>query len=133
MNILKIKELAKNRVGGLKKLATDIGMSEANLHRCINANRIEASDLEQIAKELEVPIETFFDIYIKTGDITFSDNKQAMTNIGTRGNPCQEIHGITEDTLNSASLGYQDVIKTYQNHTEKLLNVINKLIEKYER
>jgi DNA-binding Xre family transcriptional regulator len=45
MNILKIKELAENRAGGLKRLAKDIDMSEANLHRCINANKIQANDL----------------------------------------------------------------------------------------
>ncbi len=35
-------------------------MTEANLHRCINNNRIEASALEKIAIHLQIPISTFF-------------------------------------------------------------------------
>lgn len=56
-----IRKLSENRVGGLKKLATDINMSEANLHRCIRNNKIQASDLENIARLLMVDISTFFD------------------------------------------------------------------------
>lgn len=36
-------------------------MSEANLHRCINNNKIQAGDLEKIASLLGVPISYFFD------------------------------------------------------------------------
>lgn len=61
MNLEIIRKLAKNRAGGLRKLASDIGMSEANLHRRINDNRIQASDLENIAKLLNVDIRIFFD------------------------------------------------------------------------
>jgi DNA-binding Xre family transcriptional regulator len=68
MNIIKIKELAENRAGGLKKLAKDIGMSEANLHRCINANNIQATDLENIASIFKVPVGYFFDESSKTGN-----------------------------------------------------------------
>ena len=36
-------------------------MSEANLHRCVNNNKIQAADLEQIALKLRVDIRLFFD------------------------------------------------------------------------
>lgn len=61
MNLLKIKRLAESRVGGIKKLASDIGMSEANMHRCINANRMQGTDLEKIANIFKVPVGFFFD------------------------------------------------------------------------
>lgn len=61
MDLTQIRSLCDSYVGGLKRLAQDIGMSEANLHRCINNNKIQASDLEQIAIRLEVDIRIFFD------------------------------------------------------------------------
>lgn len=61
-----IRNLSERRDGGLKKLATDIGMSEANLHRCIRNNKIQASDLENIARLLMVDITTFFDNDVST-------------------------------------------------------------------
>jgi DNA-binding Xre family transcriptional regulator len=70
MNLLKIKELAENRAGGLKKIAKDIDMSEANLHRCISANKIQANDLEKISSIFNVPVGYFFDEVSKTGGST---------------------------------------------------------------
>jgi DNA-binding Xre family transcriptional regulator len=67
MNLLKIKQLAENRAGGLKKLAKDIDMSEANLHRCINANKIQANDLEKVSSIFNVPVGYFFDEVSKAG------------------------------------------------------------------
>ena len=61
MNLDVLRKLSEGRSGGLKKIATDIGMSEANLHRCINNNKIQASDLEKIALLLNVDIGVFFD------------------------------------------------------------------------
>lgn len=61
MDLSIIRKLSEKREGGLKKLASDIGMSEANLHRCINNNRIQASDLEQISILLNTDIYNFFD------------------------------------------------------------------------
>lgn len=60
MNLQKIKELCINRPGGLRKLAADIKMSETNLHRCINNNKIQAHDLEKVANCLGVPVSVFF-------------------------------------------------------------------------
>lgn len=64
-----IRKMSDSRPGGLKKLATDIGMSEANLHRCINNNRIQAGDLEQIARLLNLRIDCFFDDDVKTVEL----------------------------------------------------------------
>ena len=61
MNLMVVRTLSERYDGGLKKLAQDIGMSEANLHRCINNNKIQASDLEQIAIKLDVDVRVFFD------------------------------------------------------------------------
>lgn len=61
MYLEKIRKLSEKRNGGLKKLAIDIGMSEQNIHRCINNNKIQAGDLEKIAALLNVPISYFFD------------------------------------------------------------------------
>lgn len=61
MNLLKIKELCGQKIGGLKRLAEEVGMSEQNLHRCININKIQAGDLEKIAEILDVDISVFFE------------------------------------------------------------------------
>lgn len=61
MNLMVLRTLTEHYDGGLKKLAQDIEMSEANLHRCINNNKIQASDLEQIAIKLNVDVRTFFE------------------------------------------------------------------------
>lgn len=61
MNLQLIKKMCENREGGLKKLAMDINMSEANLHRCLNNNKIQATDLESIATILNVKVGMFFE------------------------------------------------------------------------
>lgn len=60
MDLQIIKKMCENREGGLKGLAKDINMSEANLHRCINNNKIQATDLEKIASLLNVRVGVFF-------------------------------------------------------------------------
>jgi DNA-binding Xre family transcriptional regulator len=83
MNLVKIKELAEKRAGGLKKLAKDIDMSEANLHRCINANKIQANDLEKITSIFNIPIGCFFDD-MPSGNITNAGSgNQVVTHSGT--------------------------------------------------
>ena len=61
MNLQLIKNFCERRPGGLRLLAEEADMSEANLHRCIRNNKIQASDLEKIAILLQVPINLFFD------------------------------------------------------------------------
>ncbi|MBQ9203438.1 MAG: XRE family transcriptional regulator [Prevotella sp.] len=84
MNLNLIRNLSEKYDGGLKKLASDIGMSEANLHRCINNNKIQASDLENIAIKLGVDISIFFDEIVVNHDnsgthkIQSGDNKELL-------------------------------------------------------
>lgn len=49
MNLELIKTYVELRRIPFKTLATSIGMSEGNLHRCVRENKIQASDLEKIA------------------------------------------------------------------------------------
>lgn len=65
MDISIIRKLAEERDGGMRKLAVDIGMSEANLHRCVNNNKMQAENLEKIAQVCNVDIRIFFDIIPK--------------------------------------------------------------------
>ncbi len=60
MNLQLIRKYSIGYPGGLHKLAEDAGMSEANLHRCIRNNKIQAGDLEAISRLLNVKIGTFF-------------------------------------------------------------------------
>jgi len=62
MDLGLIKKLAEKHEGGIKRLASEIGMSEANLHRCINNNKMQSGDLEKIAIVLNVDVRMFFDI-----------------------------------------------------------------------
>lgn len=77
MNLMVLRTLTEHYDGGLKKLAQDIGMSEANLHRCININKIQASDLEQIAIRLNVDVRTFFEVEALKND---SQEVEALKN-----------------------------------------------------
>lgn len=61
MNLQSIKFYCERRPGGLRQLAEEAGMSEANLHRCIRNNKIQATDLEKIAHLLKISIVEFFD------------------------------------------------------------------------
>lgn len=60
MNLLKIKILLEDNKKSINWLSREIGMSNQNLYKCFEKNRIEANDLEKIAKILEVPITYFF-------------------------------------------------------------------------
>ena len=73
MDLSIIRNLSEKRAGGMKKLASDIGMSEANLHRCVNNNKIQAAELEKIASFLDVDIRVFFSDEQKTSVNTSGD------------------------------------------------------------
>lgn len=66
MNLQRIKTLAESKHIEFKSLAKEIKMSEGNLHRCVRENKIQATDLEKIAKILNVNISYFFDEGNKT-------------------------------------------------------------------
>ena len=57
--------------------ASQIGMSEGNLHRCIRINKIQAGDLEKIAKILRVPVTVFFDEGRGGVTVNATDHSQA--------------------------------------------------------
>lgn len=68
MDLSIIRTLAQSHKGGIRNLAYQIGMTEANLHRCINNNRIQAGDLERVASILGVSPLDFFDKSNNTKD-----------------------------------------------------------------
>lgn len=83
MNLGLVRELCEKRAGGMRQLAYDIGMSEANLHRCVNNNKIQAADLEQIAIKLKVDIRLFFSeetIALSNNTDTIICNCESSTN-----------------------------------------------------
>jgi len=79
MNLGLIRNLCEKRAGGMRQLASDIGMSEANLHRCVNNNKIQAADLEQIALKLRVDIRLFFDDDVRALANSTDTEKTAST------------------------------------------------------
>ena len=80
MNLEIIRRLSEKRSGGLKKLATDAGMSEQNLHRCIRNNKIQADDLEKIAILLKVDIRILFDGYTDISEAKINDGHEQPIN-----------------------------------------------------
>lgn len=98
MNLLLIKDIAEGKSITIRSIASAIEMSDANLHRCIRINQIQAHQLEQIAHILDVSIVVFFDEAIKqnhsnightvkgngnkvSGDITLSECKSELANL----------------------------------------------------
>ena len=77
MNLEQIKICAERERIPFKVLASQIGMSEGNLHRCVRENKIQAGDLEKIAKILRVPVTVFFDEGRGGVNVTATDHSQA--------------------------------------------------------
>ena len=75
MDLQAIKFYCEKQGKGIKQLATEVDMSEPNLHRCIRLNKIQASDLEKIANALDVGIEVFFDEVKKKKSSVKSDSE----------------------------------------------------------
>lgn len=108
MNLGLIRNLCEKRAGGMRQLASDIGMSEANLHRCVNNNKIQAADLEQIALRLGVDILQFFD-----------DEVKALAN--------------NTDTQTSASMPIVDDNYEIKNDNNELISLCRTLVENYQQ
>lgn len=79
MNLMVIRKLSEKYEGGVKKLSQDIGMSEANLHRCINLNKMQAGDLERVAIALDVDVRIFFDSKAIKNDSLIETTKDDST------------------------------------------------------
>lgn len=84
MHLDVIKKYAEKFDGGIKRLASETGMSEQNLHRCIRLNKIQAGDLEKIASLLGVDIQTFFDTPAGGSPVSFHHNQ--VNGEGAHGN-----------------------------------------------
>jgi transcriptional regulator with XRE-family HTH domain len=69
------------------------------------------------------------------GDVTNTVTERSNATIGynVNGGIKSETHNhsISEETIRQTYTGYQEVIKTYQEHSERLLNIIEKLTKKY--
>jgi DNA-binding Xre family transcriptional regulator len=61
MNLLKVKKILGEKQLTINWLSKQIGMSNQNLYKCFEKNRIEANDLERIAQVLDVNVSYFFD------------------------------------------------------------------------
>lgn len=114
MDLEPIRRMSENRSGGLKKLATDIGMSEQNLHRCIRNNKIQAADLEKIALLLKVDIRTFFNEGVST---------LANNSVNTNGD-------FSPASMNgNVSVGGDAILAERVKHLEELLAEKERLIK----
>jgi transcriptional regulator with XRE-family HTH domain len=122
--------LCKNKNITIRELANRVGIGESALQSLIKNGTTNTSTLEKISNELDVSAGIFFE-NSKTGAINVDHSSGVIANSGVAGDHSNCIHGISEETIKDASTGYQKIIKTYQEHSEKLLQVIDKLIEKY--
>lgn len=118
MNLEIIRKLSENRSGGLKKLATDVGMSEQNLHRCIRNNKIQAADLEKIAFLLKTDIRIFFDDEV---------SKLSNNSVETNGD------FSPASMLGNVSVGADAILVERVKHLEELLAEKERVIKVYER
>lgn len=121
MDLGLIRNLSEKRSGGMRKLASDIGMSEANLHRCVNNNKIQAADLEKIALLLKVDIRLFFDEEVSK----LSD--KSVRSVETNGDfSPASMHG-------NVSIGTDAILAERVKYLEELLAEKERLIKVYER
>lgn len=120
MDLSSIRNLCEKRAGGMRKLASDIGMSEANLHRCVNNNKIQAADLENIARLLKVDVRLFFD-----NDVSELSNNTATANGASSIAAINSEVKIDKDNTT--------MLKERISFLEKLLAEKERLIKVYEK
>ena len=103
MDLQIIKQIIEeNRFsGGVRGVAEAVGMTEQNLHRCVRENKIQAGDLEKIAKVLGVPITVFFDEGKGGVNVTAVDHSQAAG---------RDLHVATEDAVMAERVKYLEAI-----------------------
>lgn len=122
MNLEAIKKFSEKREGGLKKLATDIGMSEQNLHRCIRNNKIQAADLENIALLLKVDIRVFFDEEISSLPNNLVETKGDFSPASMNGNVTVGTDVVLAERVKS--------LEALLAEKERLIKVYEKMVEK---
>lgn len=112
MRLELIKELCKNRQISIKNLATNVGISEPTLYRCIRMNQIQAEILEKIAQVLNISVSAFFDESVTDihGNVIGNNNVAA-------------IHG----SINVANPNAKDIIKEYESKLAEKNDQINLL------
>ena len=112
MRLELIKELCKNRQISIKNLATNVGISEPTLYRCIRMNQIQAEILEKIAQALNISVSAFFDESVADihGNVIGNNNVAA-------------IHG----SINVANPNAKDIIKEYESKLAEKNDQINLL------
>jgi transcriptional regulator with XRE-family HTH domain len=126
-NLLLIRELCKKRNITIRELANRVGIGEAALQALIKNGSTNTTTLEKISTELDVPVGVFFE-----NSHSFSvENVSNNTNSPVIGNETKIGDNSFNNTHTPESIGYQEIIKTYQEHSSKLLNIIEKLTEKY--
>lgn len=129
MDLEKIRMLSERYNGGLKRLAYDIGMSEANLHRCINKNKIQASDLEKIANCLGVDVVTFFDLSNKNvGQKTVTSNDYSV--VPVHGDTAETTSNVTTAVLEERIRSLQEQLKSQRQLLEEKERTIKILMSK---
>lgn len=118
MDLSIIRNLSEKRAGGMRKLASDIGMSEANLHRCVNNNKIQAADLEKIAFLLKTDIRIFFD-----NEVSRPSNNTVETNGDFS----------PASMMGNVSVGADAILVERVKHLEELLAEKERVIKVYEK
>ncbi|MDR1542867.1 MAG: helix-turn-helix domain-containing protein [Prevotellaceae bacterium] len=132
-NLLKIRDLCKQKKITIRELSNRIGIGESALQSLIKNGSTSTLTLEKIARELEVSAGIFFDKPIGTHLENVANNsKNPIVNTGNDvNNSFNSNHSITDEDIKTASLGYQQIILSYQNQMERLINIIDKFDEKY--
>lgn len=96
-------------------------MSEANLHRCVNNNKIQAADLEKIALLLKVNIGTFFDEAVSA----LANNSNATANgdgsVAVSGNNNSHVIAGNETALLKERIKY---LEQLLKEKERLINIL---------
>lgn len=120
MKLGQIRTLCEKRAGGMRKLASDIGMSEANLHRCVNNNKIQAADLEKIATLLKVNVGIFFDesVNLQPNNTATASGQSSIAAINSAVSVEKDKHELLQERIK---------------HLEEMLAEKERLIKVYEK
>ena len=132
-----IRDLCDKKNITIRDLATRVGIKENAVHKIIQNNSTNTTTIEEIARVFEVPVGLFFEETptMSIGDVSSNvANGSSVIGSNVKRNIKNVTHTlpITEDTIKTASLGYQQIIISYQNNMDRLLNIIEKLENRYE-